>query len=361
MQVVSFSCQHKYYHSKLYTALNSHMQNNNLSKKKKKKVPRVLDNQKLLLLQRNNATSLTSTMLHHSHEHLLWKTPYRDIFLRLSGFWCCLPCSLCLAHQGGGSLVFPPSPLPTSSTPLPVLTTQKATALPKLSLLKKDKLKKKEWVVAEKHLLNFGKSIRRKDWWSDIHKYQAHSSYSPSQIVSLLLDQLLIIHFSSNLELVLHGSWHYYLSHGSALFDWIILIQVVILVERNQAWEMTAAKQSEKQKVTRVTDSEEEDVSSPFLSNTGPSEQPINNPPQEEHADESLSRKHQALEEISINAKHPWATRAAQPSVAEVSESYNPCYRAHSCCVVEASAGGDEGKENRGQRASTQLRKCWVL
>ena len=74
---------------------------------------------------------------------------------------------------------------------------QKATALPKLSLPKKDKLKKKEWAVAEKHLLNFGESIQQKEQWLDVHKYQAHSSYFPSQIESLLLDQLLIIHFPS--------------------------------------------------------------------------------------------------------------------------------------------------------------------
>ena len=38
---------------------------------------------------------------------------------------------------------------------------------------------------------------------------------------------------------------------------------------------------------------------------TGPSKQPIDNPLQEEHADGSLSRKRQALEEITINAKCP--------------------------------------------------------
>ena len=38
---------------------------------------------------------------------------------------------------------------------------------------------------------------------------------------------------------------------------------------------------------------------------TGPSKQPIANPPQEEHADGSLSRKRQALEEITVNAKCP--------------------------------------------------------
>ena len=132
-----------------------------------------------------------------------------------------------------GSLVFPPSPLPTCLTPLPAWTIQKATALLKLSLPKKDKLGKKEQAVAEKHLLNFGESIQQKERWSDVHKYQARSSYFPSQIVSPLLDRLLIIRLPFNVEQVLYALWHYYLSHGSALFDSIISIWAVILVERN--------------------------------------------------------------------------------------------------------------------------------
>lgn len=346
-----FSCQRKHHDSKPFTALNSHTQNNNVSKKKKKKkVPCVLDQSKALIIAEKQCYIARINICYGN-------PPIETSSLDCLSSGRRLPCSLCLARQGGGSLVFPPSPLPTGSTQLPVLTAQKATTLQKLSLPKKDKLTKKERAVAEKHLLNFGESIRKLERWSNVHKYRARTSYFPSHIVSSLLDRLLIIHFPSDVEQVLRGAWHYYSTHGSALFDSIIAIQVVILVERNQARGIMGAKQREKRKVARVTDSEDEDVSGPILSHAGPSEQPIDNPLQEEHADVSLSRKRQALEEITVNAKRQRAPRAAQPGVAEVSESYGPRYRTRAGRPPEASAGGDEGKENRGQRVSARLRK----
>jgi hypothetical protein len=147
-----FSCQCQYYDTKPFTALNSHTQNNNVSKKKK--VPCVLDKSKALIIAKKQCYIARINIC------------YGNPPIEMSSFDCLaagrrLTCSLCLARQGGGSLVFPPSPLPVGSTPLPVLTTHKATSLPKLSLPKKDKLKKKERVVAEKHLLNFGESIRQ--------------------------------------------------------------------------------------------------------------------------------------------------------------------------------------------------------
>jgi hypothetical protein len=167
---ISFSCQCKYYDSKPY------MQNNNLLKKKKK-VP-------------SKALIITKKQCYIAHINICYGNPP----IETSSLDCLaagrrLPYLLCLAQQGGGSLVFPPSPLPTSSTPFPVLTAQKATTLPKLPLPKKDKLKEKEQVVGEKHLLNFGKSIRQIEQWLNVHKYRAHSSYFPSQIVSSLLDR----------------------------------------------------------------------------------------------------------------------------------------------------------------------------
>jgi len=91
---------------------------------------------------------------------------------------------------------------------------------------------------------------------SDTHKYCPRSSYFPSRILSLLFDKLLIIHFPSELERILNGSWSYYSSHGNALFDSIIQIQISITVQRNT----TQGKQREKQRTDEVIDDEDTDI-----------------------------------------------------------------------------------------------------
>jgi len=177
-----------------------------------------------------------------------------------------LPCSLCLSRLGGGSLVFPPSLLPEGSAPLPSLTTPRTPQrLP--TTPKKDKLKKKEREAAEKHLLDFGESIRQTERRSDTHKYRPRSSYFPSQVLSLLLDKLLVIHFPSELKHILNGLWSYYSSHGNALFDSIIQIQTSIMVRRNT----TQGKQHEKRRTAEVIDDEDTDIQD--LSDVDPPEQ----------------------------------------------------------------------------------------
>ncbi|KIK00101.1 hypothetical protein K443DRAFT_101047, partial [Laccaria amethystina LaAM-08-1] len=74
---------------------------------------------------------------------------------------------------------------------------------------------------------------------SNTHKYRPRSSYFPSCILSLLLDKLLVIHFPSELENILDGSWSYYSSHGDTIFDSTIQIQTSITV---QSVSITAGK-----------------------------------------------------------------------------------------------------------------------
>lgn len=252
-----------------------------------------------------------------------------------------LPCSLCLPRLGNRPLVFPPSPLPVGSAPFPILTAPRTShRLP--ATPKKDKLKKKEREAAQKHLLNFGESIRQIERRSDTHKYRPRSSYLPSRVLSLILDKLLVIHFPSELDQLLNGSWSYYSSHGNALFDSIIEIQVSIAVQRN-----TRGKQLKKQHVAEATDDEDavED-----LSNVELPEQTVGDAPEQprEPCVPPLGRKRQALEEVTNTTKRLRAPRAPQPSVAEVQESFGPHYRTRrSVIIAEASASNNSGKENR--------------
>ncbi|KAF8809190.1 hypothetical protein BYT27DRAFT_7013522, partial [Phlegmacium glaucopus] len=85
------------------------------------------------------------------------------------------------------------------------------------------------------HLLNFGESIRQIQRGPNTHKYQPRSSYFPSRILSAILDSLLVIHFPSELEVIINNSWAYYSSHGTALFNLIIEIQTSIKVQQNNA------------------------------------------------------------------------------------------------------------------------------
>jgi len=143
-----------------------------------------------------------------------------------------LPCSLCLARRGVGTLVFSPSPVPAGSAPLPILTAPRA--IPR-STSKNGKLKKKERAAAETPLLEFGVSIRQIERRSDTHKCRPRSSYFPSRILTLILDTLLVIHFPSDLDRILNDSWAYYSRHGPAQFDSIIQIQTSITAQRNTA------------------------------------------------------------------------------------------------------------------------------
>jgi len=224
-------------------------------------------------------------------------------------------------------------------------------AIPRSSTPKKDKLKKKERLAAEKHLLKFGESIRQIERHSDNHAFRPRSSYFPAHILSLILDTLLIICFPSDLDHILNNSWAYYSSHGSALFDSIIEIQTTIAVQRNNARELTLAKQREKRQAAKAIN---DDDASPILSDSDPecSEETFNEL-SEQQLNEFPARKRQALKDTTNTAKRQRrAPRATQLSVAEVLQDYGPRYRTRRNALVEGSSGGGNEKENGGLRRS---------
>ncbi|EDR01321.1 uncharacterized protein LACBIDRAFT_312142 [Laccaria bicolor S238N-H82] len=89
------------------------------------------------------------------------------------------------------------------------------------------------------YFFTFGEFICQIERRSDNHAFRPRSSLSGSHL-SPTLDTFLImiqIHFPSNFGRVLHDSWAYYLSHLSALFDFIIQTHTLITVQRNTSRE----------------------------------------------------------------------------------------------------------------------------
>ena len=120
-------------------AVTSPVQPKNRSKKKAK-APRVLDRTKDLVITEKHCYIACINACYENPS----LDPSRPDLSRLDCLAAGrpLPCSLCLARQGVGTLVFSPSPFPAGSAPLPVLTASRA--IPRSSTSKKDKLKKKE-------------------------------------------------------------------------------------------------------------------------------------------------------------------------------------------------------------------------
>ena len=320
----------------MYPAVTSPVQPKNCSRKKVK-APCVLDRSKALVITEKSCyiacinTCYANPSLDPSHPDL------SRLDCIVAGRQ--LPCSLCLSCLGGSSPVFPPSPLPAGSAPLPSL--KEPQIIRKLATPKKNKLKKKEREVAEKHLLSFGETIRQTELRSTTHKYRPQSSYFPSRVLSLLLDTLLIIQFPSDLEQILNSSWSYYSSYGTALFDSIIQIQTSINVQRTSTRELTRVKQLAKRQAIKAIEDENS-------SNAEPTENFVEEPTEEplDTSEISLGCKRQALEEVTNTTKRRRAPRAPQPTVAQVQESYGPHYRTRQSVRVAESSGGNGGKEN---------------
>lgn len=336
-----------------YSALNSPPIPHKNNSKKKTKSSRVLDKSQALVITEKSCYIACINACYGNPS----LDPSRPDLPRLDCLAADrrLPCSLCLLRRGdgdGSSLVFPSSPLPAGSAALSILSTPRDVQ--ELTVPKKDKLKKKEREVAEKHLLNFGESIRQIERCSSSHKYRPRSSYFPSRIMSSILDSLLDIHSPFELEDILNDSWAYYSSHGTSLLNIIIDIQTSIKVQRNSARQTTTAKQREKRQTTRlgleaIGDAVDLD---PLLSEVGPAELPE----QTLNESESPRRKRQALEQITNTTKRRRAPRTVQPSVAQVLESFRPQYstRRRNAFVAESpsQAKGNHGKENERRMVS---------
>jgi len=242
-----------------------------------------------------------------------------------------LPCSLCLARQGR-TITFPPSPSPTGSHSLPILTPLGDASLQKLPIQKKDKLKKTERIRAEKHFLEIGASICELERNSNNHNlYLPRSSYFQSRIISSILDQLLVIHFPAQLEDIVKNSWMHYPNHSTALFNSVIATQTAIVTQRS-------SKKSKQRDRRRMNLPEDESDSRPPLPD--PASSAV------EAVNQASSRKRVAIEDITNTAKRRRAPRASQPTVAQAFEDFGPKYRTRRRGIVAEGSSGAGGKEN---------------
>jgi hypothetical protein len=238
--------------------------------------------------------------------------------------------------------------LPQGSQSLPILIPPKDPTIPKLPIPKKDKLKKGERELAEKHFTELGALIRQLERTSDSHNlYLPRSSYFPSHILSPILDQLLVIHFPAQLEDIVKKSWLHYPKYKDLLFDSVITIQVLIKAQRTNKQQTANAKKTNGQRQpTNIVQNEDDSRSaSPDLASD--IEEPVN---------PSTTRKRAAAEDITNTAKRRRAPRAIQPSVAQVSEDFGPKYRTRRRAIVPGVSSESAEKENEPQATRTSLR-----
>ena len=248
-----------------------------------------------------------------------------------------LPCSLCLLRLGQSASTF--SPLESS---FPVLTPPKPVIASKSLVKKKDKLNKKERIIAEKHLVEFGESIRQLERCSDGHKYRPRSSYFPLDVSSAILDMLLVIHFPSHLDDILKETWIYFGTHRMSLYNSIIDIQTRIKAGRTKAPRLTKSRQRQTQPLEMDTENEESASETSTES--------------EEPAPQSSGNKRRAMEDITNTAKRRRAPRAPQPSVAQAQQEYGPRYQARRRGAITQGSSGVDGQENNTRTMNLRSR-----
>jgi len=217
-----------------------------------------------------------------------------------------------------------------------------------LTVPKKDKLKKAERIFAEKHFTDLGSTIRQLERSSDKHNlYIPRSSYFPSHVFSLILDQLLVIHFPAQLEDIVKNIWLHYTKHQHLLFDSIITVQTLILAQRTNKREIANAKQrNRRRQPTNII----QDIESSRASSPDPA------PDIEEPVNPSAARKRLATDDITKITKRPRALRAVQPSVAQAFEDFGPKYRTRQRARVSLETPGSAQNENEPHATRTSLR-----
>ncbi|KAJ7016697.1 hypothetical protein C8F04DRAFT_1244800 [Mycena alexandri] len=186
-------------------------------------------------------------MLVEEHCYIaLWSTIYQNPPLELSTRDCIIakrrfPCSLCQA-RAKMKLTFPPSPLPPGLV-LPPFHPPTTNQSPPLSAdQKKLKLKKKERAEAETTLTVFGDNVRLTERKRSINQRRPRSSFFPSTILKLVLDNLLSI--KSLDDLTNHvESWAFVSEHVASLHSAIVKLQRRFEAAREEARLAKNAKQ----------------------------------------------------------------------------------------------------------------------
>ncbi|KAJ7020891.1 P-loop containing nucleoside triphosphate hydrolase protein [Mycena alexandri] len=186
-------------------------------------------------------------MLVEEHCYIaLWNTIYQNPPLELSTRDCIIakrrfPCSLCQA-RAKMKLTFPPSPLPPGLVLPPFIPPTTNQSPPLSADQKKLKLKKKERAEAETTLTVFGDNVRLTERKRSINQRRPRSSFFPSTILKLVLDNLLSI--KSLDDLTNHvESWAFVSEHVASLHSAIVKLQRRFEAAREEARLAKNAKQ----------------------------------------------------------------------------------------------------------------------
>ncbi|KAJ7723583.1 hypothetical protein B0H16DRAFT_1598594 [Mycena metata] len=176
----------------------------------------------------------------------LWNRIYQNPPIELTTRDCIAakrprPCSLCQS-RANIKLTFPPSPLPPGLV-LPPFIRPITNQSPALSASKKKlKLKKKERTEAETTLTIFGETVRLTERKHSINQRRPRSSFFPSTILKLVLDNLLSIKSLDDLTNRV-DSWAFVSEHVAPLHSTIVKLQRRFEAAREEARLAKNAKQ----------------------------------------------------------------------------------------------------------------------
>ncbi|KAJ7688121.1 hypothetical protein B0H17DRAFT_1203130 [Mycena rosella] len=252
-----------------------------------------------------------------------------------------LPCSLCIA-RANKTLVFD---APPSSIVLPPFTPPSSVRSPALSTAdKKLKLKTKERKLALSGLKEFRNKLRVEEQLSGRFRNHPPSLFLPPSILNAILDALLFISSSSDLDALL-TQWYHRQTRTQSLFETINQLQTKIHRKREKKREETNRKARERRQANkRKADdgSAYDQANSDFHDPEDHSHEPnYELDGSNEGADPPLSnddtfpatiplpqprpRKRRALETVTNTSRS--RTRVPLQKAAEVSKEYGPQYR----------------------------------
>ncbi|KAJ7447561.1 hypothetical protein B0H11DRAFT_2202738 [Mycena galericulata] len=144
-----------------------------------------------------------------------------------------LPCSNC-RPRFIGPLYFPPSPIPSGSTPLEAFPSYDNLPSPELRSAgapqKTRKLTKAMRATAEAALRLFKERVHKSERNRIAHGYTPASSYLPNPAIASLLDNFLRISTVGNLADII-PKWKHHERHGAALLELIGGLQVTFARE----------------------------------------------------------------------------------------------------------------------------------
>ncbi|KAJ6478885.1 P-loop containing nucleoside triphosphate hydrolase protein [Mycena sanguinolenta] len=285
------------------------------AKSKRKKPPKPMDHAKVLLLTEKQCYNAVLNRIYNDPpvetstlDCIAAKRPY--------------PCSLC-ATRDDIQIEFPAPPLPPG-VKLPLFAPPVASDTS--SLEKKLRLTKKEREAVEPALITFGQTVYRAEHKQLIHQHRPKSSYFPSSVITVVLNNLLALDSIDKLEPIVQ-SWAFSRGYRVRLYAVVHDLRTTVSAQRDEARSAKNAKQRAIRRAkAKVIESEPEDDESSEASDSDDNgnehrrSSPIPPPPK---------RSKRILKEVT-NEPRPKGTRAKrkpQERLDDVVQTYGAPYR----------------------------------